>query len=69
MSNVNYGWGLLVHLNLVDWKTHFSILQGLPSLTSWPGYIFQISVVFTVVDGCVFLAGVSISRVVVVMLI
>ena len=31
-SNVrmfHYGQGLLVHLNLVDWKTHFSILQGL----------------------------------------
>ena len=24
-----YGWGLLVHLNLIDWKTCFSIQEGL----------------------------------------
>ena len=31
-SNVGilgYGWGFLVHLKLVDWKNHFSKLQGL----------------------------------------
>ena len=25
----HFGWGLLVRFNLVDWKSHFSILQGL----------------------------------------
>ena len=24
----HYGWDLLVHLNMVDWKTHFSVPQG-----------------------------------------
>ena len=38
-------------------------------LGSWGGYIFQIRVVFTVMDWCIFLADVSISRVVVVLLI
>ena len=23
-----YGWDLLVHLNLIDWKIHFSVLRG-----------------------------------------
>ena len=32
LSNVGIfrdGWGFLVHLNLIDWKTHFSIIQKL----------------------------------------
>ena len=31
LSNVDvfrYGWDLLVHLSLIDWKIHFSVLRG-----------------------------------------
>ena len=34
VSMFHFGPGLLVHFHLVDWKTHFSILQGLLQISN-----------------------------------